>query len=40
MTKFGPGGYKREDGKWCKPPDFIHPDDEIREEILRQRSKE
>jgi predicted HAD superfamily Cof-like phosphohydrolase len=38
MTKFGPGGYKREDGKWCKPPDFVPPDDDIRKEIARQRS--
>lgn len=37
MTKFGPGGYKNEIGKWCKPPDFKHPDDDIREEIARQR---
>lgn len=37
MKKFGPGGYKREDGKWCKPLDFIPPDDDIRKEIQRQR---
>lgn len=22
LGKFGPGSYKREDGKWVKPPDF------------------
>jgi len=26
LTKFGPGSYKREDGKWMKPPDFVGPD--------------
>jgi predicted HAD superfamily Cof-like phosphohydrolase len=40
MRKFGSGGYKREsDGKWMKPPDFKHPDDDIREEIQKQRSR-
>ena len=38
MTKFGPGGYCREDGKWVKPPNFTPPDDLIRKEIARQRS--
>ena len=38
MEKFGPGGYKRErDGKWMKPPNFHHPDDDIRREIANQR---
>lgn len=37
MTKFGPGGYKRDDGKWMKPKNFIPPDDDIREEIKNQR---
>lgn len=37
MTKFGPGGYMRSDGKWCKPPNFVAPDDDIRKEIKRQR---
>ena len=37
MTKFGPGGYKREDGKWCKPPNSVPPDDEIRKVIENQR---
>lgn len=40
MKKFGPGGYKREDGKWCKPPDFQPPDDDIRAEIVQQRSQQ
>jgi len=41
MEKFGPGGRKRErDGKWLKPPDFQHPDDDIREEIRRQRAEQ
>lgn len=22
LRKFGPGGYRRDDGKWIKPPDF------------------
>ena len=39
MTKFSDGGYMREDGKWCKPPNFVPPDDEIREEIKKQREK-
>lgn len=26
LRKFAPGSYKREDGKWIKPPDFKHPD--------------
>ncbi len=37
MTKFGPGGYLRDDGKWMKPPDFVAPDSEIVNEIRRQR---
>lgn len=39
MKKFGKGGYKRADGKWCKPKDFKPPDDDIREEIAKQRNK-
>lgn len=26
MTKFGPGSYAREDGKWIKPPGWVPPD--------------
>lgn len=26
LKKFGPGSYRREDGKWIKPPDFKAPD--------------
>lgn len=26
LAKFSPGGYKREDGKWIKPPDWKKPD--------------
>lgn len=26
LAKFGPGGYRREDGKWIKPPDHKSPD--------------
>lgn len=37
LQKFGPGGYRREDGKWVKPPNFIPPD--IVSELVRQ-SKE
>jgi predicted HAD superfamily Cof-like phosphohydrolase len=25
LAKFGPGGYRREDGKWIKPPDHKPP---------------
>ena len=38
MTKFGPGGYKRDDGKWVKPDDFKHPDDDIRIEVEKQKN--
>ena len=38
MSKFTlPGGYEREDGKWMKPPEFVSPDDAIRNEIAKQR---
>ncbi len=36
MTKFGPGGYLNEIGKWVKPPNFIPPDEDIRKEIEYQ----
>lgn len=26
LRKFGPGGYRREDGKWMKSPDWYPPD--------------
>lgn len=26
LAKFGPGGYRRDDGKWIKPPDLQPPD--------------
>lgn len=26
LRKFGPGSYRREDGKWMKPPDWTAPD--------------
>lgn len=26
LRKFGPGGHRREDGKWMKPPDWKKPD--------------
>jgi predicted HAD superfamily Cof-like phosphohydrolase len=26
LAKFGPGGYRRDDGKWIKPPDWQAPD--------------
>ena len=38
MTKFEKG-YRRADGKWCKPKDFKPPDDDIRKEIVKQRLK-
>jgi hypothetical protein len=34
MTKFGEGGWMREDGKWMKPADFSPPDDKIRDTLL------
>lgn len=34
MTKFGPGGHAREDGKWQKPPDWTPP--RIREVLEAQ----
>lgn len=36
MAKFGPGSYKRPDGKQMKPPGWAAPDDAIKEELLRQ----
>ena len=33
LDKFGPGGKRREDGKWMKPPDWQPPDHEA---ILRK----
>lgn len=38
MRKFGPGGYMNNIGKWCKPKDFVPPDDAIRKIIKSQRS--
>lgn len=35
MTKFEKG-YLDEQGKWCKPKDFVPPDEDIRKEITRQ----
>jgi len=26
LRKFGPGGYRRDDGKWIKPPTWVKPD--------------
>ncbi len=34
LDKFGPGGYRREDGKWIKPPGHKPPD--LEAEIERQ----
>jgi predicted HAD superfamily Cof-like phosphohydrolase len=39
MKKFGPGGYVNDIGKWVKPSDFVSPDDDIRDEIKRQRNE-
>lgn len=36
LAKFGPGGYRREDGKWIKPPDHQPP--ELDEEVERQKA--
>jgi len=37
MTKFGPGCKMLPNGKWAKPSSFLSPEDDIREEIKRQR---
>ena len=39
MTKFGPGGFQDERGKWNKPPNFVPPDDDIRVNIEEQIAK-
>lgn len=39
LKKFGPGSYKREDGKWIKPPDFKGPQEELEIELERQQMK-
>lgn len=36
LSKFGPGGYRRDDGKWIKPSDHQPP--ALAEEIERQKS--
>lgn len=33
LRKFGPGGRLGSDGKWIKPPDFIGPDEEIKQHL-------
>jgi len=35
LEKFGPGGYRREDGKWVKPSDFVGPEAAIRQELKK-----
>lgn len=44
LAKFGPGGYRRDDGKWVKPPDHQPPDikgilDRQREEKMLERKQ-
>lgn len=40
MSKFGAGGYvDPKTGKWMKPLSFVAPDEAIRQEIQRQRSR-
>lgn len=34
MTKFGPGGNMLPNGKWQKPPNFVPPDEDIRQRLL------
>lgn len=36
MAKFGPGSWKREDGKQMKPPGWTPPDEAIKQEIKNQ----
>ena len=36
MAKFGPGGYRREDGKWMKPADWKDPQPVLEAEIESQ----
>lgn len=38
MAKFGEGGYRRDDGKWMKPPDWTGPEENIKQEIARQQN--
>lgn len=41
LAKFGPGGYRREDGKWIKPPDHKPPKiQEIVEKHLENKGTE
>jgi predicted HAD superfamily Cof-like phosphohydrolase len=37
MAKFSEGSYRREDGKWMKPPDWTGPEEKIKQEINRQK---
>lgn len=37
LMKFGPGGYRRDDGKWIKPENHPCPKPLIQQEIERQR---
>lgn len=36
LAKFGPGGYRRGDGKWIKPPNHEPPEKKLAREISRQ----
>jgi len=36
LAKFGPGSYRRDDGKQMKPPGWVAPDEAIRLEIQSQ----
>lgn len=38
MDKFGPGSWKRDDGKQMKPPGWVSPNEAIAKEIERQSS--
>lgn len=39
LAKFGPGGYRREDGKWIKPPGHKAPTEDISIELERQKGR-
>lgn len=40
LGRFGPGSYKRDDGKWIRPPDWVSPRKELEMlvEFLRENS--
>lgn len=35
LRKFGPGGHRRDDGKWIKPKDFVGPEKDIKKYLAK-----